>query len=293
MASKLQLVALFSGAALFIGGVDELQARPAGGLGGVGRGGGYRPSGHPATFRSPMPRTPAYNPAGSRPISRPVVNVPVNRPVNNLPINSVNRINPNRINPNRINPNRINPNHPPGWDWWRIYPWSPYNAWRNPYWYPPYNWYYPTWYYPYSIVDSYAYPAYGTGYATAYGNTTDPAAYYGVQGSTTQSQMTQARPEAPLPSPTGELKVPPANGAIIQLRGLDGFTPVRFNGQEVASVGSTRYYVLELAPGKSFNYTIAAVADHNGKPRTEDRRITITAGDNIMIDFGAANIAAK
>jgi hypothetical protein len=31
----------------------------------------------------------------------------------------------------------------PGSDWWRIYPWSPYNAWRNPYWYPPYNYNYP------------------------------------------------------------------------------------------------------------------------------------------------------
>jgi hypothetical protein len=31
----------------------------------------------------------------------------------------------------------------PGWDWWRTYPWSPYNAWQNPYWYPPYNRNYP------------------------------------------------------------------------------------------------------------------------------------------------------
>src|SRR5262249_47721120 len=31
----------------------------------------------------------------------------------------------------------------PGSDWWRIYPWSPYNTWRNPYWYPPYNYNYP------------------------------------------------------------------------------------------------------------------------------------------------------
>src|SRR5262245_50622074 len=33
------------------------------------------------------------------------------------------------------------PNHMPGWDWWKIYPWSPYNYGRNPYnpiIYPPY-----------------------------------------------------------------------------------------------------------------------------------------------------------
>src|SRR5262249_23128591 len=41
----------------------------------------------------------------------------------------------------------------PGSDWWRIYPWSPYNAWRNPYWYPPYNRNYP---YPPDV----AYPVY-------------------------------------------------------------------------------------------------------------------------------------
>ena len=31
------------------------------------------------------------------------------------------------------------PNRMPGWDWWRTYPWSPYNYGRNPYnpaWYP-------------------------------------------------------------------------------------------------------------------------------------------------------------
>ena len=36
-----------------------------------------------------------------------------------------------------------NRTRPIGWDWWRTYPWSPYNAWQNPYWYPPYNKNYP------------------------------------------------------------------------------------------------------------------------------------------------------
>jgi hypothetical protein len=44
----------------------------------------------------------------------------------------------------------------PGSDWWRIYPWSPYNAWRNPYWYPPYNGNYP--YPPSAAYPSYLYP---------------------------------------------------------------------------------------------------------------------------------------
>jgi hypothetical protein len=44
---------------------------------------------------------------------------------------------------------------PIGWDWWRTYPWSPYNAWQNPYWYPPYN---P--YYPYPPIEAYPYYPY-------------------------------------------------------------------------------------------------------------------------------------
>jgi hypothetical protein len=43
----------------------------------------------------------------------------------------------------------------PGWDWYRTYPWSPYNAWRNPYWYPPYN---PN--YPYLPGQAYPYSPY-------------------------------------------------------------------------------------------------------------------------------------
>ena len=44
----------------------------------------------------------------------------------------------------------------PGSDWWRIYPWSPYNAWQNPYWYPPYNRNYP--YPPGAAYPVYPYP---------------------------------------------------------------------------------------------------------------------------------------
>jgi hypothetical protein len=44
-------------------------------------------------------------------------------------------------------------NRPIGWDWWRTYPYSQYNAWRNSYWYPPYNYNFP--YAPYE-----AYPYY-------------------------------------------------------------------------------------------------------------------------------------
>jgi hypothetical protein len=51
------------------------------------------------------------------------------------------------VRPNMPSESKVFPPHhgtrPIGWDWWRTYPWSPYNAWKNPYWYPPYNPNYP------------------------------------------------------------------------------------------------------------------------------------------------------
>jgi hypothetical protein len=74
---------------------------------------------------------------------------------------------PGRPNPqpalsNALRPSqpKVNPQYngarPIGGDWWRTYPWSPYNAWRNPYWYPPYNTNYP--YPPDQAYPLYPYP---------------------------------------------------------------------------------------------------------------------------------------
>jgi hypothetical protein len=50
---------------------------------------------------------------------------------------------------------QYNSSRPIGWDWWRTYPYSPYNTWRNPYWYSTYNVYY-----PYAPVQTYPYYIY-------------------------------------------------------------------------------------------------------------------------------------
>src|SRR5262249_8108521 len=52
------------------------------------------------------------------------------------------RPNPHPLTRPTVHP-QYNGTRPIGWDWWRIYPWSPYNAWKNSYWYPPYNTNYP------------------------------------------------------------------------------------------------------------------------------------------------------
>jgi hypothetical protein len=87
------------------------------------------------------------------------------------------------VRPNMPSEATVFPPHhgtrPIGGDWWKIYPWSPYNAWKNPYWYPPYtpsypyppNQVYP--YYPYPVVYPaavrYTMPSYGGYWNSGYG----------------------------------------------------------------------------------------------------------------------------
>src|SRR5262245_36261544 len=101
---------------------------------------------------------------------------------------------------------RPTPNRMPGWDWWRTYPWSPYNYGRNPYnpiILPPYN---P---YPY-------YPSNGPYYdSTPSDGTTYPTPAASVQ----------------IPQPTGELRYPPPDAAVIRMRVPATFTAVSFDGQ--------------------------------------------------------------
>jgi uncharacterized protein (TIGR03000 family) len=180
------------------------------------------------------------------------------------------------VNP-AVNPaaNRINPNHPPGWDWWRTYPWSRYNAWRNPYWYPPYNWRYP---YPYPVIVPFSYDS---GIA--------PVSYYDAAPASPVAAPTAAQDTTPVPQATGELQVPPANGAIIQLRGLEPFAPVLFNGQEVSSVGSRRFYVTsDFTPGRRYAYTITTTVTRDGQPTSAERTIEVLAGNNVIVDFSQA-----
>jgi uncharacterized protein (TIGR03000 family) len=152
----------------------------------------------------------------------------------------------------------------PGWDWRRIYPWSPYNYGRNPY-YPAV--------YPYVVP----YPVYSPYPATGYAPNTpvgpgsaSPAGYYTEQ--------------EPLPDPTGRISSPPPNAALIRLYVPDEFAQVWFDGVQTSSVGTTRYYVTpEL--DKTYHYQVKARWRRNGQAVTEERRITVSPNQSAVVDF--------
>jgi uncharacterized protein (TIGR03000 family) len=171
----------------------------------------------------------------------------------------------------------MNPGMMPGQDWWKIYPWSAYNAWRNPYWYPPYNTNYPfapNQAYPY-------YPSYGMYPATGPGYTPGP------EGNAAPGiEVEQARKEALLPRPTGPIKEAPRDAGVIEVRLTDSFGPVVFDGAKVSSVGTTRYYVTPVLPlGKELSVTVSAVVNRGGQSTMEERQIQVAAGRITLVDF--------
>ena len=93
-----------------------------------------------------------------------------------LPAGPVEAQRPRGIGRAPLSPAALPPNPMFGWDWWRTYPWSPYNYGRNPYNpavvpYPyvvPYR--YPI-YYPYPIYNPY--PEYYGGGSLPLGSTRD------------------------------------------------------------------------------------------------------------------------
>jgi len=149
-------------------------------------------------------------------------------------------------------------NRMPGWDWERTYPYSPYNEWRNrvyPYAVP--------YYYP---VPTYQQPDYASGGALP-------------------------RPQDVLiPHATGPLRTPPPNSALIVVRVPAEFTPILFDGIRTTSVGTLRYYSTpELPVGRSLTYTIAAVVERNGQPFSEERQISVMAGQTTFVNFTRPN----
>jgi uncharacterized protein (TIGR03000 family) len=166
-------------------------------------------------------------------------------------------------------PSPFPPNRMPGWDWWRIYPYSPYNYGRNPY--NPII-------YPY-YVDPY--PVYAPPYPPVTYNVTNPQPYdepiYGAQDSPRQVLV---------PHPSGDVRVPPPDAAVIRLYIPDQFGQVSFDGVKTSSIGTTRYYVTpDLPNDKPLSYKVTANFRRDGEVVSEERKVRVSPGKTSVVDF--------
>jgi uncharacterized protein (TIGR03000 family) len=157
------------------------------------------------------------------------------------------------------------PNRMPGWDWWRIYPWSPYNYGRNPYnpivypYYDPYPPYPPPYSYGAPSESPYDEPRWGAA---------------------------DAEQQVLVPQPSGEMKVAPKDAAVIRLYIPDRFGEVFFDGKKSSSVGTTRYYVTpDLEKTKDWQYVVKARFQKDGRTVTEEQTIQVSPGKTVQVDF--------
>jgi uncharacterized protein (TIGR03000 family) len=160
----------------------------------------------------------------------------------------------------------------PGSDWWRIYPWSRYNYGRNPY-NPvilPY---------PYPAPYPYPNPIYTQSNYTPY----ESGSLDGADGSLVpRAQATQVA----IPHPTGEIRTPPADAGVIQVRVPERFATILFDGEKTSSVGLTRYYVTpDLQAGKNNTYSNTATWKKDGEEVTKERQIKVAPGHTYVVDF--------
>jgi uncharacterized protein (TIGR03000 family) len=149
------------------------------------------------------------------------------------------------------------PNHMPGWDWWRTYPYSPYNYGRN-----PYN---PI--FPYPVPPG---PFYLTPTVSAY-PAQPPAPNIGT-GITNS-------PVSVSPTPTT---------GVVRVLLPDTFASVQFNGEPISGVGSTRYYVsppMQAGQVNAYNITASWTGDV-GQPVTQHRIAKVSPGQTTVVDFG-------
>ena len=176
------------------------------------------------------------------------------------------------------------PNRMPGWDWWRIYPWSPYNYGRNPYNpiiypyiqpYPVYTPYYTPYYQPLDTPDA-TYPVTPSLSGPPVSSLYD-APVYGHNDAPNQVLV---------PHPAGGVTVPPPDAAVIRLYIPDRFGEVSFDGVKTSSIGTTRYYVTPDLGGKaSLRYTVTARFTRGGQTVSEERTVRVSPGKTSEVDF--------
>jgi uncharacterized protein (TIGR03000 family) len=148
--------------------------------------------------------------------------------------------------------------HMPGWDWWRTYPWSPYNYGRN-----PYNPIIVPSYYPYPMT----YPPY-----------------------VPQPEPTPAvLPAAPaLPTVTGPLSSPPPGTAIIRVRVPAVWAKVKFDGTDSVTSGTQRWFVTPRLGDGGASYKVTASWTSDGRPVQATRQVRVQAGQISAVDFTGA-----
>ncbi len=112
---------------------------------------------------------------------------------------------------------------------------------------------------------------------------------------TAPAASTPAVPDDPLyhllrrlqmPQPSGPVKEPPAEAAVIVVHVPDASAEVLFDGEPTCTAGTTRYFVTsDLPDGQMEKYTVSARWKQHGESVKREHKIEAEAGQIQVVDF--------
>jgi uncharacterized protein (TIGR03000 family) len=89
------------------------------------------------------------------------------------------------------------------------------------------------------------------------------------------------------PPHTAVLPQPQGNRAVVAVVLPTSFATVWFDGHRTYTEGATRvFHTPPLTPGKKYHYTVRAVWNQGGEPRSHERTVEVAAGQVSVVDFG-------
>jgi uncharacterized protein (TIGR03000 family) len=137
------------------------------------------------------------------------------------------------------------------------------------------GWCYPR--YRYVAYDPYYYyhPSYVYGAPRDYSATP----YYEGRATPAEPRSGSAVPPPPRAASTG-------TSARIEVRVPDADAEVTFDGRKTSAVGHTRLLETpDLEPGESYSARVVARWQQDGRPIIDERKIDLTAGGSVVVDF--------
>jgi uncharacterized protein (TIGR03000 family) len=89
-----------------------------------------------------------------------------------------------------------------------------------------------------------------------------------------------------LPQPSGEVKIPPADAAVLVVRVPDGRADVLFDGESSWTEGATRWFVTPAIPdGETHKYKLSARWKAGGDDVKREREVEASPGHIVVVDF--------
>jgi uncharacterized protein (TIGR03000 family) len=177
---------------------------------------------------------------------------------------------------------------------------SPYYG--SPYYMPSYGGYNPSYYQPsysYSVNTVtplyYGAASFAPGYSTAYAPSrlVSPSPDLAAKIADSAAPAGYSTPNYPLRSPDYNVIYPISpplsqladNTAKVEVRVADG-AELWFDGHSTSQTGADRSFTTPaLEPRQDYVYEVRAKWDADGKPVDQTRKVTVHAGDHVVVDF--------